>query len=79
LITSRQTDPDLYVFEWRASEGGRGKVAGISDRGTESWGVKISYISSTLGWKRRFMNPIEGDLKGYSGGSVTCTFQEPPS
>lgn len=35
-------------------------------------------ISSTLGWNMRFSNPIEGDLKGYSLGSVTCTFQTPP-
>lgn len=35
-------------------------------------------ISSTFGWNMRFSNPIEGDLKGYSFGSVTCTFQIPP-
>lgn len=36
-------------------------------------------ISSTFGWNMRFSNPIEGDLKGYSFGSVTCTFHTPPA
>lgn len=35
-------------------------------------------ISSTFGWNIRFSKPIEGDLKGYSFGRVTCTFQVPP-
>lgn len=35
-------------------------------------------ISSTFGWNMRFSKPIEGDLKGYSFGRVTCTFQVPP-
>lgn len=39
----------------------------------------MTHISSTLGWKRRFMKPMDGLLNGYSGGSVTCTFHAPPS
>jgi len=27
-------------------------------------GPERTYISSTLGWKRRLLNPMDGDLKG---------------
>lgn len=33
--------------------------------------------SSMLGWKIRFMNPMEGDLYGYWSGSSTWTFHTP--
>lgn len=41
--------------------------------------ARPTHISSILGWKILFMNPMLGDLKGYWFGNSTWIFHTPPA
>jgi hypothetical protein len=55
LITSKHTDPDL--------PGLRGRSLSVPPS-RDFLSPPETHISSTFGWNRRFMKPMDGDLNG---------------